>query len=551
MGDSHADDRPVLNVLTSSLFVVRGSDGAETTRSLTSLIALLLTEDDPVAGYPGLTIEQRSHWHRFLVRCAARALRTMEVDIATATEMARRELSDRVEAALIDAAGDLSAWDLVPESPSVAGFLQTPVTGAETPDEAGYRRRAIAELTALIGSKEFERKSEAARYLDAHEVVYGLIEYQSGVIYGGRGNYPTALTPSNSGKGSGVPFMGIEFDDAGGRTFQWGVETLLADWSMIRDERGLQGTVWAVWTRAWDGKGSLPSTQLDPAFIPYARMVRICAPDALGRFDGFLFRSSNDAAITDHTDGAVFGDPFTALFPNPKHEDQWKVRGVMERGFGYSEVVELLGFGDRGQPSRSVERFYHEPDSAELPNVGVRFEGVAYEQGKTLGFHTRRIPLPVSSLGALTFSDPDPFREVHSGMLERIDEVKRILRAASRIVLHGEPRPHTGDDALVALSTNALDEWADRDGRYLDFLFRAAREQIAGSEAWIEEWAKELSAKGKAVFNRALPSLPAPGAQRLEREVSALSYVDRKLWTFRKTNTAVDDTEPVTTEATR
>ncbi len=549
MGNTPELSAARLNVLASPLFPVSRTDGSVHRLTLPAILAGLLTEASPISGFLGQTVEQRSHWHRFMVRCAAKALRSLGLGTHAVSHMPTDQLAAHISSALADASGTHSAWDLVPDDPLHPGFLQTPVTGGKTPAEAGYKQRAIAELTALIGSKEFERKSQSARYLLAHEVVYGLIEYQSGVIFGGRGNYETTLTPSRSGKGSGVPFMALEFDDAPGLTFQWGVQTLLDDWDYIRDECGLKGETWAIWAEPWDGADSLPASRLDPAFIPYARMIRLSTPDSSGRFEHFLFRASKTSRVTDHTEGAVFGDPFTPLFPNPKHDDQFKVRGVMDRGFDYSEVVELLGFGTRGRPSRSVQAFYQDAESLSRSAVSVHFEGVAFEQGKTLGFHRRRIPLPVDKLGALSFAEPDPFRKVHTDMLERLSDVKRILRSAARIALHGEPRPKKGDDALVALASTPLDDWADHGGRYVAFFFEAARQEADGSSDWIILWVEQLCAQGREAFDAILPGLPTPGAQRMARQASALNYLDMKLRRYLRQNRGAETNEPATTEA--
>lgn len=532
-----------VNVLADPIFRVVSPGGIERTRSLPEILALLCQEDDPIASYPGLVVAQWSHWYRFLVRCMSKALRLMNASMEETGEWPSETLVERIREVLAESAGGMSAWDVVPATDEAAGFLQSPVSGAASATEAGYKSKPIANLTALIGSKEFERKSEAARDLPAAEVVYGLIEFQGGVIFGGRGNYETPLTPSRSGKGSGVPFMGLQLDGGSGATFRWDVQVLLDDWDRIVTKLGMRGSVWALWAEPWDGSDSMPASQLEPAFIPYARMVRISAPDANGRFSEFLFRASEASRVDDHTEGAVLGDPFTPFFQNPKSPDQVKVRGVMEHGFTYGEVAELLGFGERGTPSASVAAFLRQEQSVEVSGVSVLFEGVAFEQGKTLGFHRRRVPLPVEPGGGLTFADPDPFRRAHASMLEMLGEAKRVLRAASRVALHGEARPRKGDEAQAGLAADDLDRQAEADDTYLRFLFHAGRREAEAEEEWREEWLDWLERASRSAFDRTLPALPGPGSQRFARHMQALNYLDYRLAAFRADNTPTQTTE--------
>jgi hypothetical protein len=518
-----------LSVLDDAFWVIERPDGVRATWSFPLTLAHLLADEDPVRSYPGLAAEQASHWHRFQVRCAAKALRVMSVRPEQLIGGNADALAAELRAALADAAGSADAWGLWSDNPAGAAFLQAPVFGGGAPESAGYMRRPIADLTALIGSKEFERKSEAVRYMTALEVAYALIEFQGGVIFGGRGNYETQLTPSRSGKGSGVPFMSVRFPLRSGDTFRWGVRTVLDGWDAVQRTCGLRGDRWALWTLPWDADTPLPAAELDPSFLPMARLIRLRAPDEHGRFSNFVFKPSNASRVSDHTEGAMLGDPFTPTVPHPKRVGQYKVRGVMESGFTYPEVADLLGLGERGAPSPAVQAFFERGDSESIANVRVVFDGLAFEQGKTLGFFRRELPLPVDATTTLLFSNPDPLRRVHAHMLATIGQAKKILRAASRIVLHGEPRPGAGDDAVASQAPLALDGFAEDSDQYFRFLFAAGSREAAGDDQWQLEWADQVAAWARSVFDTVLPRLPAPGAQRLARETNALDYLDWKL----------------------
>jgi len=517
------------SLVDDALFVIDRPAGERAEWSLPELLAHLLTVENPVRSYPGLAAEQASHWHRFKVRCAAKALRTLDAQPEELVGGDFVALAKDLRQILIQATGSVEAWALWSEEPSVPAFLQAPVLGGHVPEAAGYKTKPIGDLTALIGSKEFERKSEAVRYMTAPEVVYALIEFQGGVIFGGRGNYETQLTPSRLGKGSGVPFMGVRFPNRSGTTFRHDVAVLLDRWDETRNVTGLKGAAWALWAGPWDGETSLPAAELDPGFLPMARLIRLMAPDAEGRFSGLLFRASNASRVADHTDGAMLGDPFTPTVPHPRQEGQFKVRGVMESGFTYPEVAELLGLGERGGPSASVRAFFDRESSELVPAVEVIFDGVAFEQGKTLGLFRRALPLPVDRSVNLFFDDPEPLRRVHRKMLEQIVQTKKFLRAASRIVLHGRLRPGSGDLAVADQAPAIIDQFAEDSDTYFRFLFQAAPQEAAGDDNWEMEWGERLAGWARDAFETVLPRLPAPGAQRLGREMNARDYLDWKL----------------------
>jgi hypothetical protein len=521
-----------LDVLADPIFAVRTPAGVEHC-GLRQVLALLLVLDESPVGFDGLAAEQASHWYRFLARCGAKALRTIGADPGDMTGRSIGEVAGEIGDALVYAAGSREAWFLVAQRPAVPAFLQVPVAEDRRPEEENYKPRHVSLLTALIGSKEFERKSEAARAMTSAEVVYALIEYQGGAIFGGRGNYETPLTPSRSGKGSGVPFMGVRMPGGLGATFRWDVSGMLAEWDRVRSVHGLGGDVWALWTQPWDGTTSLPATSLDPAFIPLARMVRLQPPDDGGFFHEVLFRPSAASRVSDHTGGGMLGDPFTPTVASPKDPTKRKVRGVMEGGFTYTEVARLLGFAGHaeGQPSASVSRYFATPGAEFETGVVVLFEGVAFEQGKTLGFYRRELLLPVPREASMGFRDPEPFRAVHAWMLERVTAAKKALRGAARILLTGERRPRRGDDALVGLAPDLLDGFADVGDAYLTIMLQGGAGLAEGDLSYQETWAAWLVSRTRAAFQKAKAILPVPGAQRFRREVAAEDYLE---WGLRR-----------------
>lgn len=539
------------SLLGDSVITVEPADAETVQLSLSALIGRLLAGSDQHLAFPGLAAEQWSYWYRFLVRCGARALRGTDVD-ARNPGPTQADLTELVRGALVAAAGSEEAWQL--HNPDIHGpaFLQAPVPrelAVGSLADAKYKARDVAMLTALLGSKNFERKSESVRSLSAAELVYALVEFQGGVIFGGRGNYETQLTPSRSGKGSGVPFMGLMLPEGFAATFRRDVAVFAQAESRIREELRIDGDVWALWVEPWAGEEPLSSTKLDPAFIPMARMVRLEPADADGRFRSLWFRTSRGSRVLDVSDGALYGDPFTPTIPHPRSEGGRKVRGVMDDGFTYPEVAELLGFGDREmRPSETVAAFFEERGSDTRAGVELLFEGVAYEQGKTLGFYRRVLPLPTTRRGGSLFEEPEPFRLAHMRMLAKVKQAKSILRAAARIILSGEARPRTGDEALAATPADRLDEFADDSDAYLMALFEFGQRQREGDDSWDAEWSDWVSDRARRAFTETLPFLVAPTGQRIRREADALNYLEGRLWKEVRDGSKAEDTSDPSTE---
>jgi len=473
-GDGVSDSFPDLDVLRSPLFTV---SPAPAPLSLAQLLTRLLGGPE-VDDFPALAAEQWSYWWRFLVRCAAKALHELEWSVADGQAAGAEALEQELSRTLRELVPD-GGWRLYQPDPSRPGFLQVPTADGRVPGAEGsaYALKPISSLTGAIGSKNHERKAEAVRAMDPEQVVYALVEYQTAAIYGGSGNYGSQLQGSASGAGSGTPFMGARLAGSHHVSFRHDTQVLLERWSdTVR--LGLAGQVWALWAEPWSGArdAGLASTELDPAFIPLARAVRLETPEN-GSFATVWFRSTQGKRVNDHTDGGALGDPFTPLVREPK----LKVRGTLEKGYDYTEVVQLLFGGDKFVgPSPSVAALV-DLEQLEAPDLAVWFEGVAYEQGKTVGFHRREVRLPAVG-GVAWLSHPDPVRAAHALLLQRVSEVKSALRGAARIVLSGEPRPRPNDAKKVEPPAALLEARVDQ--VYLDHLFRAAAQYEAeGPEA--------------------------------------------------------------------
>lgn len=538
---SHA----VPNVLHDRLITVE-PDGAAHRLSLVELIARLLAGPDEILSFPNVTPLQRSYWYRFLVRCGAKALRSMGLDAREAASANVIELAAGIAQALSEAAGGDAAWLLHQPDPKRPAFLQPP-TPDGAPPETNYARNSMSLLTSAIGAKMHERKVDVDRTLDAEQAIYALVEYQTGVIFGGRGNYASQLMGSASGAGSGTPFMGVRLGTGYRDTYLHDVAVTLDRWDHIRNRLRIAGDIWALWTERWDGKSQLPAAQLDPAFIPLARLVRLGEPLPDGRFSTVWFKSTDCARVSDHSDGGLLGDIFAPLVPHPKHPGGWKVRGTLKAGYDYPEVVRLI-FGIEAVPSASVAALA-DPRHPARAGARVVFEGTAFEQGKTVGFHYREVPLPSTNVLAF-LAQPEPVQEAHAKMLKLARDAKSAIRGATRVLLAGSPKQRDGDGDKVDRPARALEYEIDQ--IYIPTLLNAAERHARGDEGYLEEWGRTLTEMTRRTFQQALRGIPTSGARRYEREIYATTWLDYRLRIMRGEESAgpsdVDESETLNEE---
>lgn len=487
--------------------------------TLPELLARLLTEPLPALSFPHVTAVQRGHWWRFLVRTAAHVHHAMGRNEATSLQ------AHEIRRVLGESTGGEDAWCLVNTDWGRPAFLQTPTPSGLAP-EREFKAEPISYLSSALGSKNHERKVDATPMLTPEQVVYGLVELQGGAIYGGRGNYPTQFTGSRSGKGSGTPFMGVLLPEGWGATFRHDVGVLLATWDSLERHTGLQGRVWALWAEPWDGATSLSATKLTPAFIPLARMIRLPPPGPDDAFRTVYHRAEGANRVEDHTGGGNLGDPFLPLV---RHGDGWKIRGVVAHSaarpaYDYRETTAFFTDPEERRPSPTVQAFVRSPPRLGDQPALLILEGLAFEQGKTLGFHQRTVPVFRSDTTIL--AAPEPLRAAHSFMSNAVQRASSALRGAVRIVLHGESRPRAGDGGPLDKASAPLMHRIEE--QYIAVLFEAGRQEAEGRDEYKERWVEQLREWTSDTLRQAEDGLPRAEARRYERSVGAEAFLLRK-----------------------
>lgn len=513
--------RYVHNLLDDPLFDVSASGGL-TRLTLPELIIAL--RDERVTALRGVGAIQRQFVWRLLVRCAVRAAGTEPLAALTVAS-----LRDRLAATT----PDLECWSLHRDDGGAA-FLQVPL-GAPTPAAAGYKHEDLSRLTIIPGGKNHEFKRGVAARLSPSDALNALLEYQFGSVFT-KGNYASQIMGSSTGKGSGSPLMAPWWPSLGA-SFVSHVHSSLAHATFARDVLGLRGDVWALWTLPWAGAADgMPASRLAPNFLPLARRVRLAAPSADGMFDRLWFASSTGPRIADHTAGSGLGDAFT---PFVARETQTKVRGVMGAGFDYREVARLLldaAIDPRGQSSFAVKYAARTSKAESLP---VLMEGVAFDQGKTMGFHQRVIELP-----RLSVLDPAPHALLLDAMLTDAKSAESALAAAGRTWMSGSARPKKGDRGRVDRCRSFLTERIDRlfFAEVTALIDKVRRSGLTdGAQA---RWRTALAAAARTSLQEVMSATPVPSARRFERAALAVDALTRGFlksgWMMNASQTPVD-----------
>jgi CRISPR system Cascade subunit CasA len=400
-----------MNLLEDRL--IRGDAGELT---LPETLAALCR--DEIRSFPGLRHHQAPVWHAFLVQLSVHAL-----EVAGFAELPS------------DAAGWCSAlrgltsgwpgdepWCLVTPADCPA-FLQPPVPGA---DLAPFKTRVYTpdKLDVLVTSKNHDVKAERATRAQPDDWIFALISLQTQEGQMGRGNY--GIARMNGGYGS-RPFLGIAPEGGPGIRFRRDLLILLrptnrpfaAAWGTRREVR-------LVWLEPWDGKQQLDVEELHPLFIEICRRVRLEAAHD-GRILARL-ANSETARIAAKQLSGITDDPWAPV----ETGSETKLFSLTAEGFSWRKMRELLFSGTDSEAKRVYKRPHLAAvDREDGTTLEIVAAGLARGQGKTEGFHERRIPVPAHARVRLadetdrTLAEAASRQERDAGTM-----VQRVLRPA-------------------------------------------------------------------------------------------------------------------------
>lgn len=493
---------PRLNLLDEALIRWRCVARGDLHRSsLPELLAAMAR--DEVRDFPGLRAHQRHPWHAFLAQLAAIAL----YRASQAQPWAEPADWRRALLALTPDDEDGAAWCLVapPERPAL---LQPPVPGERIADWRNVLK-AADELDMLVTSKNHDVKAARARRAEPDDWLFALVSLQTQEGFLGAGNY--GISRMNGGFAS-RPGVGVA--PAGNWGMRWlaDVQTLLAQRSAIAEQHGLapEGGHALLWLLPWAGTDSLAMSALDPLYIEVCRRVRLeaAAGGLAARVTG-----SKAARIASKERNGITGDPWT-----PVDAAEGKALTVSGAGFEYKLMAELLTGG----------RFTHGaawrldgwPQDAALQVVA---QATVRGQGKTEGYHERRVPISPKLRRRLAGPQRVAVADIAKRRIAAIADVRKLLWSALAILFANGDGGDRNDSISDKAGRFARPFEQAEDARFFDDLALEAEAEDADRAALRVQWLEGLVERAEQVLTQAFEVGPRSGMQRYKARAAALS----------------------------
>lgn len=466
---------------------------------------------DEVDDFPALRAHQRHPWHAFAVQIAALAL--VRDNIAEPPDDAKGWRD------LLHALAPPEAWELVGDDWTKPALLQPP--GMEIELRTKGKRAATPDaLDMLLTARNHDLKGARMREASEEDWLFALISLQTQEGQMGAGNY--GISRMNGGYGARVAVSLRPAEDRPGTAFRRDLARLLALRPQVERDAMSLGDLALVWTLSWDGATSLPFDRLDPWYVEICRRVRLIRDG--GRIAAVL-ANSKVARIEAKALKGRTGDPWA-----PVMADGTKSWGVSAQGFGYRKMVDLL------DGSQVTSAPLAQPTAADGANgLTLRAVAVARGQGKTEGFHDRRIAVPAKGIGMLKKS-PDRLGTVAKERAKIAGkEAAGILRHALRVLAQGGPEKARADDdateARIERFGRSFDRAVDKaffDSAFWDHVVEAGRD----TDHWTA-WRDHLSVIVRTVFEQAVEVMPRGALGRIRAEARARAVLDGRLKRFR------------------
>ena len=477
----------------------RASDGGTVFASLPQLFVALAA--DEVRDYPALRPHQRHPWHAFLVQLAAIALHK-------AGRTTAFETSDEWRDALLALTPDDpdgAAWCLV-SPPNRPALLQAAVVGGSI---AEWKSAAFAadEIDMLVTSKNHDIKGSRVRRSQPEDWLFALLSLQTQEGFLGAGNY--GISRMNGGFAS-RPGIGVAADGLHGARWARHVSALLAQRERTVEERGLQADdgLALVWLAPWDGLGSLSFAKLDPFYIEICRRIRL---RRVGDVITSIGTGSKAARIAAKELNGLTGDAWT-----PIDVEGGKALTITSNGFNYKLVSELM-FGGKYQ-SPVAHNLIQPANGQDLVFIA---QGMTRGQGKTEGYHERRVPISPKVRSLLVTNQKAPLARLATQRIAIIGEVRKLLWVALAVLFaNGESGDSSDGNKTKTSKFSAPFETAE-DGRFFDDL----NEEIEAEDPAAQrlQWMLGLVARAEAILKIAFDAGPRNGIQKYRAQSAALS----------------------------
>ncbi len=463
--------------------------------------------DDRISAFPALRAHQRHAWHAFLSQLGAIALHAAGVADPPTEEAAWCGLLR----GLTHDDPDDDAWHLV-TPPGRPALLQPPV-----PDGfAGLKKLTTTPdgLDMLVTAKNHDLKQAVMAEAAPEDWLFALLTLQTMEGFLGAGNY--GISRMNGGFANRAA-LGIAPPGGVGAHVRRDILRLRAERRTIAERYGYaaDGGTALVWRLPWDGTTSLQIETLDPLYIEICRRVRLI------RTDGVIGARAGASKVPRIVSvaGGLTGDPWA---PSRTEKDgSAKVLTVNADGFGYRRMVELI-FPENGRPSLLQEA----ADNDAADGLSLVARALARGQGKTEGYHERRVPLSRRVRQMLGSRATDPAAEAARRRVELAGEVQnRVLRPAllalfqngpERIDLRHDASARKADTFLVT-----FDNEIDRD------FFPRLWEELEADDpdtgrARRAAWVRDLLGHARTIVDEADHAAPKSAHRRYRARVRAL-----------------------------
>lgn len=459
---------------------------------------------DEVRDFPALRPHQRHPWHAFLVQLAAMALHHAGRDQPFETE---QEWKVALQA-LTPEHPDGAAWCLITPNDKPA-FMQAPVPDGKVND---WKNTLYApdELDMLVTSKNHDLKAARMRQVAPDDWVMALISLQTQEGFLGAGNY--GISRMNGGFAS-RPAIGVVPAGYWGVRWQRDVATLLKHRNEIVELIGLQNEngIGIVWQKIWDGESSMAFSSLDPFYIEICRRIRLAQSD-VGQAICAVATGSKAARIEAKERNGITGDPWM-----PIDTAAAKALTIGSDGFHYRLAAELL-FGNKFRGSIAQI-----PDTADgEADIVVLAQGVTRGQGKTEGYHERRIPISPKVRNMLRQKQTDLLAKVAGERVDAIGKMRGVLwTALAALFDQGAAKDKFSDSAKdkAGVFTKTFEQ--AEDSRF----FEELNDEIESGdpENTRLQWLLSMSDRAEATLKTAFIAGPQSGEQRYRARSAALS----------------------------
>lgn len=496
-----------LNLLDEPLICWRDTHAAVQRGSLPELLVALAANG--VRDFPRLRPHQRHPWHAFLVQLAAIALRHAGQDQpwteAADWRVALRDLTPD------DADG--APWCLV-APPDRPALLQAPVPGENIAAWTNLLHAPDA-LDMLVTSKNHDLKAARAHGAEADDWLFALLSLQTQEGFLGAGNY--GISRMNGGFAS-RPGVGVAPVGAWGARWRADVTSALAERGHIAEKFGVaqEGGHALLWLLPWSGADSLALAALDPLYIEICRRVRLAAPG--GRIQAHV-TGSKVARIAAKDSNGVTGDVWT-----PVETAKSKALTVSRNGFDYKLMSELLA--GESYTQGAAWRLDGWPQGTALQAIA---QATVRGQGKTEGYHERRVPLSPKLRRYLAGDQRPLLARMAKRRIDAIAAMRKLLWTALAL-LFANGENDSGNDAVSNRASRFAQPFEQQeDSRFFDDLTAHIEAEGEQQETVYLHWLLGLAERAQAVLEAAFDAGPRSAMQRYKAQAVALSRFDSGL----------------------